>query len=166
MGESGGRTPVEKIPVQNILRKNKKSWKVRQKSKNVDICFFCIYLEHWCQKSNPTGQTGHKVLSPCSFGIFLIFPNVLSPSSFGNLWGYIKFVIIDIKLHFTCDEWKLYWYFVNFPNIMTRIVINTCSMSVSWKILHCRLETLPAEINVGYKQCRYFPMLFNKWNTY
>lgn len=44
MGESGGRTPVEKIPVQNILRKNKKSWKVRQKSKNVDICFFAYIL--------------------------------------------------------------------------------------------------------------------------
>lgn len=40
MGESGGMTPMEKIPMQNILRKNKKSWKVRQKSKNVDICFF------------------------------------------------------------------------------------------------------------------------------
>ena len=39
-----------------------------------------------------------------------LFPRFLSLMSFGNSWGnsYIKFLILNIKFRFTCDEWRLY----------------------------------------------------------
>ena len=41
-----------------------------------------------------------------AFDIFLIFPNFLSPTSFGNSWGnsFTKFFMLDIKYCFTCDD--------------------------------------------------------------
>lgn len=84
-------------PVQNISRKLKKSYKVRQ-PENVDICF-CVLFE---------------------FSNISLFPKFLSLTLLGNLWSnlHIKFLELDIMFGFTCVSGNC----TKFPNIMNRIV--------------------------------------------
>ena len=44
-------------------------------------------------------------------------PDIASLESWGNFYIY-KVFILNIKFCFTCSEWKLYYNFVKFSNIM------------------------------------------------
>ena len=107
--------------MQNIFRKIKKSSKVRQNQKLL-ISVFTYFLSTSAKCLFLQGRLGTK--SPRSFGIFLIFLYFLRSKPYGKSWCdlYKKFPTLDIKFRFTCDDRKLYWNFVKFPNIMSRIV--------------------------------------------
>ena len=61
-------------PVPNISRKVKKSSKGRHLNQKILISVFKYFLSAIAKIF--AGYAGLKVVSPCSFGIFLIFPNV------------------------------------------------------------------------------------------
>ena len=83
-------------------KKIKQYWTGRFKKKNnkEELQSICVILEQYCQG---VFYEASLVItySPHNFEIFLIFLK-----SFDNSWGnsYVKFVLQDIEVWFTCGE--------------------------------------------------------------
>ena len=72
------------------------------------LCFF-IFFEHQFQNFISAGETGPWAVFPMQLYHFLniaLFPETLNVKLFGKL--YLTFLILNINVHFTCGEWKLY----------------------------------------------------------
>ena len=71
------------------------------------------------------GHTCFKSLSNTSKILGLYSNIIISVKSLGIMWGnsYIKFFMLGIKFRFQCDELKLYYNFLKFPNTISRIVV-------------------------------------------
>ena len=95
-----------------------------------------MFFDCYCQSLISWREIGTRLC--LKFEIFLIFSNFLRSSLkvFGNSWGnsYTKFVILDIKVRFTCGKSDLYWNIVEFYNIFIRIVwkCSFCSLQFQW----------------------------------
>ena len=117
----------------NLVQKN--IWNNVRKSSNVgptkgfDI-YFCLrfvltYYQSLISRDWALSYVSTQIwdLSNVSWYFFSnIF--LINLKSFSNSWGnlFTNFVIIDIKLCFTCGKSDLYWNIVKFRNIMARIV--------------------------------------------
>ena len=97
-------------PVQNILRKIKKSSKVRQKKKN-DKKWYLFLRTVWALVPKMYFCRGDwaKDWVPMNFFNFpdiSLLCKILSFKSFGNRWAKwcIQFVLVDMTFRFTCRE--------------------------------------------------------------
>ena len=97
--------------------------------------------------------------------IFLIFPSFLNLNIklLGNLRGnsYAKFILLEIKSRFTCDESNIYWKVALFHYIISAIVF--CSTCIIWieKITSsCRLYELVVCVWMDLPQIQYFCFFF------
>ena len=78
--------------------------------------FWCLLPKSiFCSESKKLGSAH---INFCVFTNISKFPKILSLKSFGNSSGnpYTMFVKLDIKSHFTCGKWTLYWSTVNCQN--------------------------------------------------
>ena len=96
-------------PGKKLLEQIKEIKQNRTEPKQVDIYFYqicCCFDQSFISGR----ETGHEVLSPCSFSNFQYFPNILSPESFGNQPRklYRNFIILEVKSCFTFGESNLY----------------------------------------------------------
>ena len=101
--------------------------------------------------------------------IFLIFPSFLNLNIklLGNLRGnsYAKFILLEIKSRFTCDESNIYWKVALFHYIISAIVF--CSTCIIWieKITSsCMLYELVVCVWMDLPQIQYFCIFF--WKVY
>ena len=110
-----------------ISSKIEKSSKIGQNKKSL-IPFFAYFFDWYCQTLISWRETDHWAIPTPKFEICLIFPNFQGSS----LALHTKFVILDIKVRFSCGESDLYQTIVKFQNILTRI---------DWKFLLCSLHS-------------------------
>ena len=61
-----------------------------------------MFFGGYCRLLVSGGGTGGWAASTPTFDIFLIFPKIVSLKLFGN--SCTKFVMLDIKYHFTCGD--------------------------------------------------------------
>ena len=96
------------------------------------ICFcwrnwalYCVFMQFW------------------EIYWYFLFSQDSSLKSLGNSWGnsHVTFLTLDIKFRFTFGEWKLYYIFVQFPNIMNRIAHQVRNYSM-WQHKFHELEQI------------------------
>ena len=91
--------------------------------------FFDWYCQNWyLQTLIYWREADHWAIPTPTFEICLIFLNFRGSS----LALYTKFVILDIKVCFSCGESDLYQNIAKFQNILTKI---------DWKFLLCSLHS-------------------------
>ena len=93
----------ESNPVQNILKKLRNQVKLDKTEK---LWFLFLYIfEALVPKFLSAGETGQEVMSPCSFGIFLIFFYFLRHKS--NVSLQLMWQLVD-KVSYTRDQARFY----------------------------------------------------------
>ena len=99
--------------------------------------FLCVCFDCYCQTLISWRKTVHEAMPALKFEIFLTFPNLRRSTLklFGNSWSdsYTKFVILDIKVGFTCGESDLYQNIVKVQNIFPLFSILSMIIQISWK---------------------------------
>ena len=91
-------------------------------------------------------------------------PDIASLESWGNFYMY-KVFILNIKFCFTCSEWKLYYNFVKFSNIMNSVVWKILLQLLFLKMIHIYdYSAILTQIRTTYQKCCHQQKMKEKLN--